>query len=164
MGFTLRSFFPHERFSMRFRTEEPTYRFTSRYSRPKTSRLAKLRFLGFDPPERPVPADARLTRRLPVAPLGFALPRQSGEDLVRDFARTPLTRLSGGQVRRPETVMRHRVSISLRLTSSGLLASCFNPDEAALIGFPRQFRSRPFGLRRFRAMSSPHAAPHIAAD
>jgi hypothetical protein len=57
---------PLKRFPTRFRAEAPTYRSTLRYSRRKTSRLAKPRFLGVDPLGRPVSADARLTRRPPV--------------------------------------------------------------------------------------------------
>jgi hypothetical protein len=50
------------------------------------------RLLGFGPAESPWRPDAGLARRPLAAPLGFTLLGPAGDDLVRDFARTPPTR------------------------------------------------------------------------
>jgi hypothetical protein len=55
-------------------------------------RPSRPRFLGFHPSESPWRPGEGLARRPLDAPLGFALPGSSAARLVRDFARTPLTR------------------------------------------------------------------------
>jgi len=84
---------PPERYSQRFRSEQPAYRFSCQYSRRKRlGRPGRPRFPGFDPSGRPSRAAVWLARRPPVAPVGFALPGLIGERLGRDFAQPPLTR------------------------------------------------------------------------
>lgn len=77
-------------------------------------RLRRPRFLGFNPPGRPVTPGMCLAHRKLATPLGFALLGFAREGLGRDFAPPPLTRfyelaMNASTARRP------RVSIGLRL-------------------------------------------------
>jgi hypothetical protein len=65
--------FPSREASVRFRTHEPTYRFTARLGhREAATQPVRPRFLGFDPPKSPWRSAALLARRPLDAPLGFA--------------------------------------------------------------------------------------------
>jgi hypothetical protein len=66
--------FSSRKVSMRFRLEEPTYRFTRRYTRASPGRHDRLRFLGFDPSGNPWRPNMLLTRRPLDAPLGLLQP------------------------------------------------------------------------------------------
>jgi hypothetical protein len=57
-----------------------------------SGRPGRPRLLGFYPFESPWRPTAGLARQPLVAPLGFALLGFARESLVRDFARSPLTR------------------------------------------------------------------------
>lgn len=79
--------------SARFRTEEPTYRCSCRYTlRHAQGRLDRPRFLGFSPLGNPWQPPTRLARRPLAAPLGFCPSRVPNECLGRDFALPPPTR------------------------------------------------------------------------
>ena len=69
--------------------------------------------------------------------MGFALPGFTGEDLARDFARTPLARLA----KRPDDRihLRPRVSLSLHLTSSANKRETPVTEKTTLLGFLRQY-------------------------
>ena len=69
--------------------------------------------------------------------MGFALPGFTGEDLARDFARTPLARLA----KRPDDRihLRPRVSLSLHLTSSANKRETPATEKTTLLGFLRQY-------------------------
>jgi len=63
---------PSGRYPARFRVEEPTYRFSCRYTCAEgTGRLDRPRFLGFCPSGSPWQPDVLLTRQPLDAPLGF---------------------------------------------------------------------------------------------
>jgi hypothetical protein len=82
-----------------------------------TGRLDRPRFLGFHPSESPWHPDACLARRLLAAPVGFALLGSFTEALT-GISPDLLSRAS--RIRRKRRTHRHpRVSIGLRLTSSG---------------------------------------------
>jgi hypothetical protein len=82
-----------------------------------TGRTGRPRFLGFDPSESPSRSNVCLARQPPDAPLGFALLGPASLDLVRDFARPPLTCFCELNDARP-THRHHRVSIGLGLIPS----------------------------------------------
>jgi hypothetical protein len=103
VGLTLRSFLLSKSIQGVSTLEEPTYRFTRRYTPvPKHGgRLDRPRFLGCDPFESPWRPDACLVHRPLAAPLGLTLLRCSIEGLDRDFARSPLARFAGRTYARP---------------------------------------------------------------
>jgi hypothetical protein len=96
MGFTLRSFllpkglwrFPAGRTHIPFQAP-------LKKARRQSGRANDSRFLGFAPFESPWRSNPCLAGQSLDAPLGFSLPGPAGKGLVRDFARTPLTRLAG---------------------------------------------------------------------
>jgi hypothetical protein len=128
-----------------------------------TGRTGKPRFLGFNPSESPSQPNVCLARRPPDAPLGFALLGSANRNLARDFARSPLTRLHRLRRRTFEPTPRLRVSISFGLTSSRFRASTqAGRDNPSRVFVPAQ--SLTFKRAPVRAMSSPRAAPYVAAD
>ena len=88
---------PPERYPPRFRGDEPTCRFSRRYSRPVAGkgRPNGPRLLGFHPSGSPWLPDGGLARRRLDAPLGFTLLGSPGRGLARAFTRAPPTRFAG---------------------------------------------------------------------
>jgi hypothetical protein len=157
MGFPPSKLSPPERFPSRFRTDEPTYRFPLPVLPPpkRGAGSAAARFLGFDPPRNPFRPTMLLTRRTPVAPLGFHPPRAFE--------------------RRPWPGFRPTSSHALRGQRRSLIAATGAPESQSADAKPRLRETRQplqgsctvapptFERRSARAMDSPHAAPYISA-
>jgi hypothetical protein len=86
---------PRGRYSVRFHTEEPTYRLTSRCSRRRSDGPAqRAPVSGLCPFRESLATDAGLVRQPLDAPLGFALLGCTGGNLAWDFAQAPPTRFA----------------------------------------------------------------------
>jgi len=86
---------PPARYPVRFRPEGPTYRFSCRCYRYRSSGPARQAAVpGLLPLPESLAAAVGLARRLLAAPLGFALLGYTSRSLGQDFARPPLTRLA----------------------------------------------------------------------
>jgi hypothetical protein len=116
----------------------------------RPGRTAEPRFLGFVPFESPLHTDTLLTRRSRMLPWVLSLPGCTGRSLVRDFARTPPSRLARhGPKDRPTHAPR-----SLNQLRSGpfpLIGLAEKSERATLIGFscraaPTHSRRRISGL------------------
>jgi hypothetical protein len=86
---------PPERYPPRFRADEPTCRFSRRYSRRRNGGPAqRTAASGLLPFRESLATAAGLVQRPLDAPLGFTLLGHPGKSLARDFARAPPARFA----------------------------------------------------------------------
>jgi hypothetical protein len=144
--------------------DEPTYRFSRRYSRPDESGWAGPTGRGSWALTLPrVPGDRRVLTRRPLdAPLGFSPLGPAGKRLVRDFAHTPPTCFAESSL--SAAIRRHLgVSISAHLVPPNRPASR-TLGQNNPFGVLAPVRSGALERATVRAMGSPRATPCIAAD
>jgi hypothetical protein len=111
--------FPSRKVFERLRSNEPTYRFTTRFYRRRGDGPARVTAVpGLQPSRESLATVACLARRPLDAPLGFALLGHPGESLARTFAQPPLTCLAKPETQRSQTSLHRRVSIGSHLASS----------------------------------------------
>jgi hypothetical protein len=116
------------------------------------------RFPGFAPCRSPWPRGEGLVRPWLDAPLGFALLGYSGEDLVRDFARSPLTRFAGWRMAMPAGAPEYQ---SVFARPNPRLHAGDGQGNPLRVCAPA--RSWAFERAPFRAMGSPLTATRITA-
>jgi len=124
------------------------------------SQPAWLRFLGFDPPESPLPADTLLACRPLDPPLGLTLPGHAGKGLV-GFSPEILSRASGRRVvpndLAPQSINQPPLGTACRKHEA--IGTRCNPLRVFA-----PVRYRAFERAGSRAMCSPHATSCISAD
>jgi hypothetical protein len=127
--------FPRERYPGCYHPDEPTYRFARWCSRrPKAmDRPKRAPVPGVRPSRESLAADKGLSSRPLDAPLGLSLLRSSGENLVRTFVRTPLSRFAPRQL--PATASAPQSIDRLPLGSIRSPPQATTMDDAAFLGF-----------------------------
>jgi hypothetical protein len=134
LGFHPSELSPPERYPANYRSDGPTCRFSCRSSRRRSDRPARQAAApGLQPFRESLASTTGLAQPTLDAPLGFTLLGFACENLVRDFARTPLTRFLAGPVKARS--WRRRVSLGFRLAPFDLPRLTAVPNEATLIGF-----------------------------
>jgi hypothetical protein len=154
---------PHGRYPVRFRPEAPTCRFFRRCSRPpkRIGRPNGPRLLGFDPSESPWRPDAGLARQPLAAPLGFTLLGPAGDDLARDFARTPPARFAPSAFRPPPRAPR---SFDQPSPDSARRPASRSDGQNSPFRVPAPARLRTLKRGFTLAMCSPCAASRVTAN
>jgi hypothetical protein len=156
--------FPHDRYPGCYHPDAPTYRSARRCSRrPKAmGRPKRASVPGFLPCRESLAADKGLSSRPLDAPMGFRLLRLPGENLVRTFVRTPLSRLVPR--RSPTTVPAPQSIGRLSLGPIRSPSQATTMDDATFLGFLHRVRPSTLERASDRAMRSPHTASCITAD
>jgi hypothetical protein len=96
--------------------------------------------------------------------LGFALLGYPAEDLVRDFAQTPLTRFCRPGDKSPCPPAPQSICGSPTRPIRPKRPKMQQADHATLLGFPHLVASQALRQHILRAMRSPHMATRITAN
>ncbi len=128
-----------------------------------SGRTAGPRLLGFDPFESPLRPDARLTRRPPAAPLGFAPSRVFRRTRRPGFRPDSSHALRGAEPKElSASATEYQTAFAWPDPSEDTQGVSAGPDNPRRVSVP--VRSRTFERDCCRAMCSPRTAPHITAD
>jgi hypothetical protein len=154
--------FSSRKVSTRFREDEPTRRFSRRYSRRRSAWAAqRAAASGLSPFRESLATAAGLVRQSPDTPLGFALSGSADWSLARAFTRAPPARFRESTSRPKPAAPRSLDQLQLGPSRTGEPVV----GRTTLTGFshrtnPAAFKpSNPSGL-----LGSPCAASRITAD